>query len=57
LVIEELHVWAGVAGAVFVVGVGWLIRSRQRAAAKREELAANKKVKEDVAAEKKEAAE
>jgi hypothetical protein len=36
LVIEELHIWAGVAGAVFVVAVGYLIRSRRHAAAKKE---------------------
>ena len=52
-VIDELHIFAGVAGAIFVVGVGYLIRSRRHAAAKREE--GDKK--EEVAAEKKEAAE
>jgi predicted tellurium resistance membrane protein TerC len=40
LTIEELHIWAGVAGAVFVVAVGYLIRSRRHAAAKKEEVAA-----------------
>jgi len=46
-------VWAGAAGAVFVVVVGYLIRSRRNAAAKREGL----DKKEEVGAEKKEAAE
>ena len=40
LVIDELHIWAGVAGAVFVVAVGYWIRSRRHAAAKKEEVAA-----------------
>ena len=40
LAIEELHIWAGVAGAVFVVAVGYFIRSRRHAAAKKEEVAA-----------------
>ena len=40
LVIDELHIWAGVAGAVFVVAVGYFIRSRRHAAAKKEEVAA-----------------
>jgi YjbE family integral membrane protein len=53
LVIDELHVWAGAAGALFVVGVGYLIRSRRHAAARREERDKHA----DVAAEKKEAAE
>src|SRR5262247_1801271 len=53
LVIQELHVWAGATGAVFVVAAGYFIRSRRNAAARREEL----DKKEDVAAEKKEAAE
>jgi len=52
-VISELHVWAGATGAVFVVAAGYLVRARRRAAAKREEL----DKREDVAAEKKEAAE
>src|SRR5262245_44289190 len=53
LVIDELHVWAGAAGPVFVVAVGYLIRSRRHAAARREE----RDGKEDIAADKKEAAE
>src|SRR5499426_4754927 len=53
LVIQELHVWAGATGAVFVVAVGYLIRSRRNAAANRED----RDKKADVAAEKKEAAE
>jgi YjbE family integral membrane protein len=35
--LENLHYVAAVAGAVFVVGVGWLIRSRRRSAAAKEE--------------------
>jgi YjbE family integral membrane protein len=39
-IIGELHYWAAAAGAVFVVMVGYLIRSRRNAAAKKEEVAA-----------------
>src|SRR3954468_11861472 len=53
LVIDELHIWAGAAGAVFVVAVGYFIRSRRHAAAKKEQLDG----KEHMAADKKEAAE
>jgi YjbE family integral membrane protein len=53
LVIDELHLWAGAAGAVFVVVVGYLIRSRRKAAARREE----RDGKEGIVADKKEAAE
>jgi len=40
VIIAELHYWAAAAGAVFVVGVGYWIRSRRNAAAKKEGVAA-----------------
>src|SRR5262245_1526655 len=39
-VLAELHYVAAAAGAVFVVGVGWWIRSRRKSAAKEEGVAA-----------------
>jgi YjbE family integral membrane protein len=38
--LENLHYWSAAAGALFVVGVGWLIRSRRKSAAKHESVAA-----------------